>query len=212
MINEKNNMLKKYTVEELGLQEYSENPSMEAVSLSIRVHRQNSRQGTVGCKSRSDMISRSNRKPWKQKGTGRARAGSARSPLWRGGGVCHGPEARVRKLSIPRQVNHLALKSALAIKANAAGIFSLNWSPDGATKTRDAFKILMNSGIFNLYKTVTMFYEIGDIELYKSCGNIKNINFISFDSVHVYSIFNSSPVLFLEKNKELLTTMVNSWQ
>ena len=56
------------------------------VSQSIRVHLQNSRQGTVSCKSRSDLISRSNKKPWKQKGTGRARAGSPRSPLWRGGG------------------------------------------------------------------------------------------------------------------------------
>src|SRR5260221_13587778 len=60
----------------------------------IRVLAQNWRQGTVACKGRSD-VAYTNRKPWKQKGTGRARAGSARSPLWKGGGAIFGPQARV---------------------------------------------------------------------------------------------------------------------
>ena len=70
-------------------------------SIWIRTLRQNWRQGTVGCKGRSD-VSFSNKKPWKQKGTGRARAGSARSPLWRGGGVIFGPQPRVRVLRLQR--------------------------------------------------------------------------------------------------------------
>ena len=63
-----------------------------AMAIYVRALLQNWRQGTVACKGRSD-VSYSNKKPWKQKGTGRARAGSARSPLWRGGGVIFGPQA-----------------------------------------------------------------------------------------------------------------------
>ena len=67
------------------------------MSIYIRSLLQNWRQGTVACKGRSD-VGYSNKKPWKQKGTGRARAGSARSPLWRGGGVIFGPQPRTRVL------------------------------------------------------------------------------------------------------------------
>ena len=63
---------------------------------------QNWRQGTVACKGRSD-VAFSNKKPWKQKGTGRARAGSARSPLWRKGGVIFGPQPRTRTLTITQE-------------------------------------------------------------------------------------------------------------
>ena len=66
---------------------------------AIRVLLQNWRQGTVGCKSRGE-VAFANRKPWRQKGTGRARVSSLRSPLWRKGGVIFGPQARVRKLFI----------------------------------------------------------------------------------------------------------------
>lgn len=70
----------------------------------MRVYLQNVRQGTVGSKGRSD-IAYTNKKPWKQKGTGRARAGSARSPLWRGGGVVFGPQARIKMLKVPKKLS-----------------------------------------------------------------------------------------------------------
>lgn len=72
-------------------------------ALWVRVLMQNWRQGTVGCKGRSD-VARSGKKPWKQKGTGRARAGTARSPLWRGGGVIFGPQMRTRTLKINKKI------------------------------------------------------------------------------------------------------------
>ena len=73
---------------------------------------QNWRQGTVACKGRSD-VAFSNKKPWKQKGTGRARAGSARSPLWRGGGVIFGPQPRTRMLKVAKQVKKKCFKCYL---------------------------------------------------------------------------------------------------
>ena len=73
---------------------------LTSFAIWVKALMQNWRQGTVACKGRADVTSRSNKKPWKQKGTGRARAGSPRSPLWRGGGVIFGPQPRVRKLSL----------------------------------------------------------------------------------------------------------------
>src|SRR5680860_633450 len=90
------------TAKDLGL-ESVEKVSPKAYSTWIKVLLQNWRQGTVGCKGRSD-VAKSTKKPWKQKGTGRARAGSARSPLWRGGGVTFGPQKRSRKLKFPRNI------------------------------------------------------------------------------------------------------------
>ena len=95
------------TVQQVSLQDLNLDASQKKVatvafSTWIRSLLQNWRQGTVGCKGRSD-VNRSNKKPWKQKGTGRARAGSARSPLWRGGGVIFGPQPRVRTLTLPAQ-------------------------------------------------------------------------------------------------------------
>ena len=74
-----------------------------AMAVYVRSLLQNWRQGTVACKGRSD-VAYSNKKPWKQKGTGRARAGSARSPLWRGGGVIFGPQPRTRVLKAGKQL------------------------------------------------------------------------------------------------------------
>ena len=79
------------------------------MAVYVRSLLQNWRQGTVGCKGRSD-VAYSNKKPWKQKGTGRARAGSARSPLWRGGGVIFGPQPRTRVLKAGKQVKKKCVK------------------------------------------------------------------------------------------------------
>lgn len=88
--------------------------SKESYSEAIRVIRQNGRQGTVCCKGRGD-VSRTTKKPWKQKGTGRARAGTPRSPLWRGGGVTFGPQGRGRKLKLSVKIRR-AVCNALLLK------------------------------------------------------------------------------------------------
>ena len=85
----------------------------------VRSLMQGWRQGTVGCKGRSD-VNKTNKKPWRQKGTGRARAGSARSPLWRGGGVTFGPMPRVRTLKVNSGVR---VKALLSVIVNRFKIF-----------------------------------------------------------------------------------------
>ena len=114
-----NKQVKSYdtlSTKELGLEAPAKHMSMVGFSIWVRALMQNWRQGTVGCKDRSE-VAFSNRKPWKQKGTGRARAGSIRSPLFAGGGVIFGPKPRDYSFSIPQKARKLALKSALSAKS-----------------------------------------------------------------------------------------------
>ncbi len=90
-------------------------PNEPLLTQYIHVYRTNQRQGTSKVKTRSEVRG-GGRKPWRQKGTGRARHGSIRSPIWRGGGITHGPIPKSWKLSFPRKMRVLALKSALSLK------------------------------------------------------------------------------------------------
>src|SRR5579863_1203092 len=93
----------------------------------IRVLAQNWRQGTLACQGRAD-VSHTNRKPYKQKGTGRARAGSSRSPLWKGGGVIFGPQARVRTLRLPKKARQKVMTTVLADYLAAKNFICADWA------------------------------------------------------------------------------------
>lgn len=104
----------------------------------------NHRQATAKTKSRSE-VSGGGKKPWKQKGTGRARAGTIRSPLWKGGGVVFGPNGRTYGKKLPKKVREAALRSALSMKALEAGIKVIDKMALPEIKTRrfmDALKAL----------------------------------------------------------------------
>src|SRR3990170_8981839 len=90
------------TMKSVGISIPEKPASREEISTWVRVLVHNWHQGTVGVKGRSD-VAFSGKKPWKQKGTGRARAGTARSPLWRGGGVIFGPQAKVKTLRVSQK-------------------------------------------------------------------------------------------------------------
>ncbi|MBN1939099.1 MAG: 50S ribosomal protein L4 [Candidatus Aminicenantes bacterium] len=101
----------------------------------------NRRRGTAATKTRA-MVSGSNRKPWKQKGTGRARAGATRNPLWRKGGTTFGPQPRDYSYSLPKEVKRNALRAALAAKQAEGKILILESLALSAPKTRDAASLL----------------------------------------------------------------------
>ena len=90
-------------------------PNLHVMHLALRRQLNNARQGSANCKTRAE-VSGGGRKPWKQKGTGRARAGSTRSPLFAGGGVIFGPKPRNYDLAMPQKARKLALKSALSAR------------------------------------------------------------------------------------------------
>src|SRR5262245_44336613 len=112
-----------------------------AMHQAVRAFLNNQRQGTHQTKSRS-FVSGGNQKPWKQKGTGRARQGTTRAPHWKGGGVVFGPHPRSYEQKMPRKMRHLALKSALAAKAQENQIKVVDEFSLDAPKTRDMKAIL----------------------------------------------------------------------
>jgi large subunit ribosomal protein L4 len=178
------------------------------ISQAVRVHLQNSRQGTVGCKSRSDLTSRSNKKPWKQKGTGKARSGTPRSPLWRGGGVCFGPQARTRKLAMPKKMNRSGLKYLFLSLLDDKKIISLDFVFEKRS-TKNAYEALKQNNLHN--KKVILLYDVNDVDTFYSFANIPTINLVSFDSLYPYILANDNYLVYLNKNDKQFKDVVNTW-
>ena len=107
----------------------------------VRMYEANMRQGTASTKTRA-VVSGGGRKPWKQKGTGRARAGSIRSPLWRGGGTVFGPHPRDYSYSLPQTVRNEALRSSVNSKLNNKSLLIADDIKVGTHKTKEFKKIL----------------------------------------------------------------------
>ncbi|HBY05576.1 MAG: 50S ribosomal protein L4 [candidate division TM6 bacterium GW2011_GWE2_42_60] len=198
------------TAAELGLNGVEQNTvSPACFAVAIRAQLQNWRQGTVACKGRSD-VNRTGRKPWKQKGTGRARAGSFRSPIWRGGGVTFGPQPRVRTLSVPKQVRRLALQQLLLSKVNDGRVFVLpiTWT-DEKPKTSTACRALKALGFED--KKVILFVDMHDYRTQASFANVPNVRMLFFDQPNAYDLSNGSYWLYLEQDDKLFKEMVGAW-
>lgn len=178
------------------------------ISQAVRVHLQNSRQGTVAVKSRSDLVSRSNKKPWKQKGTGRARAGSPRSPLWRGGGVCFGPQPRVRVLALPRKMYRGSMKYLFLTLLEDQKICRFSFDSD-SKNTKLALSALQMAGIAQ--EQIILLYNVFDVNIYYSFSNLKNVLLVSYDAIHPYIFARDASVVFLEKDREQFQNVVNQW-
>ncbi|KKP35765.1 MAG: 50S ribosomal protein L4 [candidate division TM6 bacterium GW2011_GWF2_32_72] len=175
----------------------------------IRVLMQNSRQGTVGCKDRSE-VSLSGKKPWAQKGTGRARAGTARSPLWRGGGVIFGPQPRVRTLAISKKIKKQVLNNLFWLFLQNKKVAALDWSLDSdVPKTSSAFKALKACGLDN--KKINLFLPIEDMLTYASFSNIPSVRIMYFDQANAFELSDSEYWICLGKDSEAFKGMVSKW-
>jgi large subunit ribosomal protein L4 len=115
------------------------------------------RSGTASTKGRSD-VSGGGKKPWRQKGTGRARAGTTRSPLWRGGGTVFGPTPRIYAYRMPKKVRRLALRSALSMKFKDERIIVLNDFPMAEIKTKRFKEVLDRFGMRNVLFVIDKSY------------------------------------------------------
>jgi large subunit ribosomal protein L4 len=183
--------------------------SPSSFAVAVRALLQNWRQGTVGYKGRSD-VSRTGKKPWKQKGTGRARAGTAGSPLWRGGGACFGPQKRTKTLKIS-QKNKKALFNALLWKRlDEKRMVELDWSPSGERpRTSLAYKALKSAGLEN--KKIILFAAPHDYDIYTSFANIPNVQVLFYDQPNVYTLSYGDFWVVLKQDSEFLNKMVNAW-
>ncbi|MFC1842791.1 50S ribosomal protein L4 [Candidatus Dependentiae bacterium] len=197
------------TFKDLGIENVSRPACREGFATWVRSLMQNWRQGTVACKGRSD-VSFSNKKPWKQKGTGRARAGSARSPIWRGGGVTFGPQKRERNLRVSRKVKKRVLGDILLAFLSDKRVCCLDWAlEDDRPKTSEAFSVLKKAGI-NSEKLV-LFVQPDDFLTQASFSNIPNINVMFFDQPNAFDLTNGKRWIFLKKDFDVFKDMVVRW-
>jgi large subunit ribosomal protein L4 len=151
------------------------------------------RSGTASTKTRHD-VSGGGKKPWRQKGTGRARAGTTRSPIWRGGGIVFGPHPRDFSYSIPKKVRKKAVISALSMKLKQDKMLILKDFPMEKISTR-IFKSVVD--LFDLKKALFVLAD-DDITLQKSSRNIKSIKMIRSEGINVYDILNHEHLVLLE--------------
>jgi large subunit ribosomal protein L4 len=151
------------------------------------------RSGTASTKTRSD-VSGGGKKPWRQKGTGRARAGTTRSPIWRGGGIVFGPHPRDFSYSIPKKVRKKAIICALSMKFKENKMLILKDFPMEKISTR-IFK-----GVFDLFSLKKALFVLDDdnVFLLKSSRNIKNVKMIRSEGINVYDILNHEYLILLE--------------
>ncbi|ACA58787.1 50S ribosomal protein L4 [Candidatus Desulforudis audaxviator] len=146
----------------------------------------NRRQGTHDTKTRSEVRG-GGRKPWRQKGTGRARHGTIRSPIWRGGGIVFGPHPRDYSYRVPKKVKRLALKSALATKVDAGRILVLDALELPGPKTKEMARILANlkAGEGALVVTAER-----NVNVEKSARNLPGVKSLEARQLNVYDLLN----------------------
>ncbi len=151
------------------------------------------RSGTSSTKGRSDVRG-GGKKPWRQKGTGRARSGSSRSPIWRGGGIVFGPQPRDYSYSVPKKVRKRALISVLSMKVKEEKMTVLRNFPMETISTK-AFKKVVD--LFGLKKTLFVIDQ-DNAFLMKSSRNLKNVKMIRSEGINVYDVLKYEHLVLLE--------------
>lgn len=167
--------------------------------------RTNKRQGTVDTKRKGEVRG-GGKKPYRQKGTGNARAGSSRSPLWVGGGVAFGPHQRDFNYDMPKQMRHAALSSALTQKRKDGEIIILDSWEMKKPKTKDAVAVLKKLGVTKAL--VVTDAKDGSDPLIMSLRNIKDIKTVPSKGVTVYDLHCYNRVLITENALKALTEVL----
>jgi large subunit ribosomal protein L4 len=157
-----------------------------AVHEAVVAYLANQRQGTVNTKERSD-VSGGGKKPWRQKGTGRARAGTIRSPLWRGGGTVFGPHPRDYRLKLNKKVKRVALRSSLTARAKDGDVVVIKSLAFDAPKTKLFAAVLKNLDVYPRKKTLLVLDKASAATI-KSARNIAGIRLTSADRVNTYDV------------------------
>lgn len=150
----------------------------------VKNHLANRRQGTQSAKTRAEVRG-GGKKPWRQKGTGRARQGSIRAPQWKGGGVVFAPKPRSYRYSVPKKVRRLAMKSVLSSKVLEGELRILDALTIDAFSTKKAKEILKNLSLE--IKTMIVLPEGNDM-IIKSFANLPKVETVVVDYMNVYDL------------------------
>ena len=170
-------------------------PHNQAMFDMVILQRAAERQGTAKVKGRSEVRG-GGRKPWRQKGTGRARQGTIRAPQWRGGGTVFGPTPRKYGFKLNRKVRRLALKSALSQKVLDNEFIALDTLAFDSIKTKNMVAVL--KAFDDPKKVLVVVDELND-NLVLSARNIQGVKVVDAKRINVYDILNSDKLMMTEK-------------
>lgn len=170
--------------------------------LSVKRHLGNQRQGTAKVKTRGE-VSGGGRKPWRQKGTGRARSGSNTSPLWPGGGRAFGPKPRGYRTGLPKAQRRRALISALSLKAGENAVAVLESLSFTEPKTREMAATLKKLGLSD--KRTLLVLRRADENVVRSCRNLPNLRTTLADQVNPYDLMNCEMLLLTRDSLDRMT-------
>ena len=165
----------------------------QAVHDTVTAYRAAQRMGTACTKNVGDVAG-SNKKPWKQKGTGRARAGSFASPLWRGGGVVFGPKPRDFSKKVNDKTRKLALRKALSERLKSGDVVVVNDFKLGTGKTKDFVGVL--SALELTTGTALIIAQDADKNLTQASRNVANVFLTTSDSLNTYDVLRSDKLVF----------------
>lgn len=172
-------------------------PNDHAIYLDAKQYLAHQRQGTHDSKERSDIMG-STRKIKRQKGTGTARAGSIKSPLFRGGGRVFGPHPHEYRLKLNKKVKNLARLSALTYKAKDKNILVVEDFTMDAPKTKDYLRILEGLNVKN--ERTLLVVNDRDNNLYLSTRNLQNAKVVRAETLNTYEILHANKILFVESS------------
>ena len=169
-------------------------PNVSVMNDMVKAYLANQRQGTQSALTRSE-VSGGGRKPWRQKGTGRARQGSTRAPQWTHGGIALGPKPRKYTVNLNKKVKRLAMKSALSSKVAAGEMMVVNKVEFDGIKTKNV--VAMLKGLKAAKKTLIITAESNE-QIYKSARNIEGVKVATVNTLCVYDILNCDSFVVLK--------------
>jgi len=158
----------------------------------VRMNLASQRKGSAATKNRA-LVRGGGAKPWRQKGTGRARAGTRRSPLWRGGGTIFGPMPKDYAFSMPKKERRTALRAALSLKLQEEKLILLDEFPLNGFKTKQVLEVLKR---FSVESALIVTNE-KNVFLERSTRNISNIDVLRAEELNVYDILNHEHLILL---------------
>ncbi|MDP2921088.1 MAG: 50S ribosomal protein L4 [Candidatus Omnitrophota bacterium] len=168
----------------------------------IQMYRANARQGNASTKTKG-LVRGGGKKPWRQKGTGRARSGSTRSPLWRHGGTIFGPLPRDFGYDMPKKTKRIALISSLSAKSKDSEIMVLEKDLDmKQPKTADIAKLMES---LKAYRQRVLFLYAGENQnMIKSCRNIQNMTLRRCSDFNTYDVLSNSKIVFSKETHDAI--------
>lgn len=189
-------------IEEISLSKkvFGQKVNEDLLAQYVHVYRTNKRQGTVATKTRA-QVSGGGKKPWRQKGTGRARHGSIRSPIWVHGGVAHGPKPRPWSLSMPKKMRKAAMVNALSAKYQSGNLKIVDQISFDKPSTKKMNEIVKKLG---LEGNTLIVLNNSDENFVKSVRNLPRLRSASSQNLNVYDVLNCSNLVLLKDSLKSL--------